>query len=271
MAATSYWTPLNNEDDDEDEDTKEINVIKKLPTTITKDRTNKWVRHTERRREHKLIINSGTTSHFVSKELNLPSEGTSNKSMYLPDDTKLQTSTKTKLPFEQLTNKAREVDVLPGLKRLLLSVSEMAEEGYATVFHPGDKGVTIHKEDMFTITTSKPPVPQGCKNNPAKLWTVSVPQSSNNDEVCNVYCLPSIQQSIKYLHAATRFPTRDEWLDAIKAGNYTTWPGLTTTAVRSLIVPFVCTVVIVHGSLPCELRALQRISSCTTRPLSSTL
>ena len=116
------------------------------------------MRRIERRREHKIIIDSGATSHFMSKEFNFPSEGTSNKIVYLPDNTILQTSTKTKFPFKQLTNKAREADVLPGLKQSLLSVNKMAEEGYTTLFHSGDEGVTIHKEGMFTITTSKPPV-----------------------------------------------------------------------------------------------------------------
>ena len=63
-----------------------------------------------------MIIDSGATSHFMSKESNLPMEGTSNKEVYLPDNTKLRTSNKTKLPFKQLTDKAREADVLPGLK-----------------------------------------------------------------------------------------------------------------------------------------------------------
>ena len=48
----------------------------------------------------------------------------------------------------------------------------------------------------------------------------------------NVYSLPSIPHTIRYLHAAAGFPVKETWLDAIKAGNYVTWPGLTTTAVR---------------------------------------
>ncbi len=53
----------------------------------------------------------------------------------------------------------------------------------------------------------------------------------NKEEVSNVYSLPTTPQSIWYLHAATGFPVKETWLDAIKAGNYVTWPGLTTTAV----------------------------------------
>jgi hypothetical protein len=42
---------------------------------------------------------------------------------------------------------------------------------------------------------------------------------------------PSTKQSIRYLHAAAGFPVKSEWIKAIKAGNYVTWPELTTEAV----------------------------------------
>jgi hypothetical protein len=52
------------------------------------------------------------------------------------------------------------------------------------------------------------------------------------EEKHNVYSLPSMTQSIKYLHAAAGFPVKETWLTAIEAGNYVTWPGQTTAAVR---------------------------------------
>jgi hypothetical protein len=62
---------------------------------------------------------------------------------------------------------------------------------------------------------------------------VSATQSTkNHEEASNFYSLPSIQQSIKYLHAAAGFPVKETWIDAIKYGNFVTWPGLTTTTVR---------------------------------------
>ena len=91
-----------------------------------------------------MIIDSGATSHFISEEMNLPKGNKSNKEVFLPDNTTLRTSTKTKLPFTQLSDGAREADILPGLKRSLMSVSKMSEEGYTTIFHPGKNGVTVH-------------------------------------------------------------------------------------------------------------------------------
>ncbi len=81
--------------------------------------------------------------------------------------------------------------------------------------------------------TSEPPVIQGCKKKGENLWTVSATTTDNEYErIANMYDLPSVNQTIKYLHAAAGYPVIDTWIKAINAGNYTTWPGLTATAVR---------------------------------------
>jgi hypothetical protein len=110
----------------------------------------------------KLVIHSGAMSKFLPEEMNLPKKGKSNKEVYLPDNTKLHASYKTELPFEQVTNKARVApDILPGLKTPLVSVNKLAKKGYTTVFHPGERGVTIHEPGTITITATKPPILQG--------------------------------------------------------------------------------------------------------------
>ncbi len=233
LVDTNFWSPLDNDDDNEDEEIEEeITMIKSI-TPTTQQKANKWTRRIARQREHKIIIDSGATSHFMSEELNLPTEGASNKEVYLPSNAKLKTSQRTKLPFKTLTNAAGEAAVLLGLKRSLLSVNKMAKEGYMTIFHPGEDGVTIHKEGTLTITTSAPPVLEGRMSKAAKLWSISATDTAeNNEEANNVYSLPSIPHTIRYLHAAAGFPVKEAWMDAIKAGNFVTWPGVTTTAVR---------------------------------------
>jgi hypothetical protein len=143
----------------------------------------------------------------MCKELDLPKDGASNKEVFLPDNSKLRTSHKTKLPFEQLSDAARKEHILPGLRQSLLSVNKISEEGHTTIFHPGEEGVSINKKGTLTITTSKPPVLQGCKSNQEKSWTVSANQNDQiSEEANNVYSFPSIPQTITFLHAATRFP-----------------------------------------------------------------
>jgi hypothetical protein len=72
----------------------------------------------------KLVIDSGATSNFVPKVMNLPKKGKSNKEVHLPDNTKLQTFYKTKLLFKQLTSRAREAEILPGLRTPLVSIKK---------------------------------------------------------------------------------------------------------------------------------------------------
>jgi hypothetical protein len=94
-----------------------------------------------------------------------------------------------------------------------MSVNKMSDEGYTTIFHPGEEGVTIHHEGSIQITMTKPPVLHGRKLNGEKLWTVSGKTEKNTrEEASNVYSLPLIQQSVKYLHATASFPVKEEWL-----------------------------------------------------------
>jgi hypothetical protein len=44
----------------------------------------------------------------------------------------------------------------------------MVEEGYTTIFHPGEERVTFYKEGTFTIATSEPPVFKGYKKQSSK-------------------------------------------------------------------------------------------------------
>jgi hypothetical protein len=91
----------------------------------------------------------------------------------------------------------------------------------------------IYKKGTLPITTCKPPVLQGCKSNQEKLWTVSANQNDQtNEEANNVYILPSIPQTIIYLHAATGSPVIETWIDAIKTGKFIMWPSLTTSVVQ---------------------------------------
>lgn len=228
LTTTNYWAPLNDDTDEKNDEIEQINIIPDKQT-IVNTKGNKWTRRIERRR---LVIDSGATSNFVPEEMNLPRMGKSNKEVYLPDNTTLQATYCTELPLKKLSKRARQADILPGLKTPLISVNKMSEEGYTTIFHPGEEGVTVHKTDTITIATTEPPVLQGCKAKGEKLWTVSADDEEKIEQVNTVYDLPSIGQSVRYLHAAAGFPVEESWIKAIKAGNYNTWPNLTPSIVR---------------------------------------
>jgi hypothetical protein len=76
---------------------------------------------------------------------------------------------------------------------------------------------------------NKPPVLQGHKEEGLKLWTKVA--SEEDDQINNVYNLPLTKQSIRYLHAATKFLVESTWMQAIKAGNDVTWSRFTPKTV----------------------------------------
>ena len=47
------------------------------------------------------------------------------------------------------------------------------------------------------------------------------------ETINNVYELPSIEDTLRYLHTTDGFPTKATWLKIICHGNYLTWPFIT--------------------------------------------
>lgn len=51
-----------------------------------------------------------------------------------------------------------------------------------------------------------------------------VSATRGNEYIHNVYELPSIEPTIRYHHVAVGFSTEESWLQAIRWGNYNSWP-----------------------------------------------
>ena len=76
------------------------------------------------------------------------------------------------LPIPGLSRPATQAMVVPALKQpALLSVRQLADNGYTTIFHPHKQGVTVHDTDSFKLTTSEPALLQGWREE-GGLWTV---------------------------------------------------------------------------------------------------
>jgi hypothetical protein len=238
LEVKNYWTPLNEEEDKAEEEETHKQGINKIESTTKKNKPSNRPGGRQRSKKAKqttlkLVIDSGATSHFLREEENLPETGKISTTIYLPDDSTLKATTKTQLPIPELSSKARDAIVVPGLKRNLGSVSKFSQAGYTTVFHPGEEGVTIHEPNTFQITTTTPPILQGCKSK--GLWTVTVDDTDKvgvREKVNNAYNIPSTKETIRYLHAAAGYPVQDTWVAAIKAGNNVTWPGINVKTVN---------------------------------------
>jgi hypothetical protein len=187
-----------------------------------------------------MVVDSGATSHFVRPAENFTKTGTSNKVVTLPNGEKIKASHTVHLPFDMLSDAARQAHVLPNLRtNLLVSVPKLADAGYTTIFHPHGEGVTVHKSENILIQSHNSPVLQGWRDDTG-LWRFCSKEQhesgsakpTSSESTANVYSLPSIKKAVRYLHAAAGFPTKDSWLKVINEGNYRTWPGLTTHTVR---------------------------------------
>eukprot|EP00804_Cyclotella_cryptica_P018674 CCRYP_007185-RA/>CCRYP_007185-RA protein AED:0.41 eAED:0.41 QI:0/0/0/1/0/0.5/2/0/395 len=164
---------------------------------------------------------------------------------------------------------ANQVDIVPNLTQTLLSGSKFANAGYTAVYDKDEVNFydsnKIHVNATSILQGYRCPhtglwrvplrqitcninndtlildSPCGTKSLNTKYVVPSTEEirallasSSTREQhsILNVYELPSIQQTIRYLHAAAGFPTKTTWMAAIRRGNYNTWPLVTVANVH---------------------------------------
>ncbi len=68
---------------------------------------------------------------------------------------------------------------------------------------------------------------------PPQTTSSSTRSAVTHPETINViFDLHSARQSLLWYHAAAGFPTKETFGDAVCAGSYSTWPGLTTKMIH---------------------------------------
>jgi len=176
----NYWAPLIDEDEDDDEETSLPNVINNISDDANVQQEPRsiqaWINQRIQRNTHlttkasTMLVDSGATSHFMRAEEQLPITGISTKVVFLPNGETITASHKTELPFPTLSAKARQADVLPGLRQnSLVSVGKLSDAGYTTIFHPKGEGVTVHRQGSLKITPFRKPILQGWRDSNG-LW-----------------------------------------------------------------------------------------------------
>jgi hypothetical protein len=157
----------------------------------------------------------------------------SNKTFMFPNGT-TQTATKKMMLKHDLRDGALEMNIIPGLHKPLLSVSKLADAGYTTIFNKNQ--ASVYDASTTAIIASKPPVLTAPRCIQSGLWTTPLePDASQHaitpedvdDEINNIFDLPSAKQTARWHHASAGFPEKETFLTAIRKGNYSTWPGLT--------------------------------------------
>ena len=188
------------------------------------------------------VFDSGATSHCgrIGDEFT-PTNEASTKIFHLPNGQTTAATNKAKLKLD-VREPARTVDMVPELKHnSLISASKFVDANYITILTPTE--VLIYDGDGLKLEINHDAILRGWRE-ASGLWRVPLSKDAystqaeyvllskeTEEAISNVYELPSIKESIRYLHACAGFPTKATWLKAIRAGNYATWPNLTAKAV----------------------------------------
>ena len=180
------------------------------------------------------MLDSGASKTFVNSRRGLQLTGRSDKVVETAGGTKLQATDTGLLSTRALSKGAREAIVVPGMSQpALMSVSTLANNGYTTVFLPGNDGVDIYGANDVVISSTAPPALQGWRDGRG-MWMVPVvddnqisPGLDVAETAMGVYELPSTKEVVRFLHAALGNPTQATLLTAAQHGNLVTFPGMT--------------------------------------------
>ncbi len=107
------------------------------------------------------MLDSGASKTFVESRQGLQLTGRSDKVIVATSGTKLQAAHTGLLPARALSKGAREAIDVPGMSQpALMSVSTLANNGYTTVFLPGNDGVDVFRANDVVISSTAPPALQ---------------------------------------------------------------------------------------------------------------
>ncbi len=165
----------------------------------------------------------------------------SKKVFMLPDTSKIKATKKMQLKHN-LCAGAGKMNIIPNLHLILMSVPKMADHGYIAVFNKME--ARIYNGTMTTITTLGEPLIVAPRCNITGLWKMELDldyemlgQEHLNHFITGVktaktiFNLPNTCQSLMYYHALVGFPVKETFMGAVRARNYATWQGLTTTLI----------------------------------------
>jgi hypothetical protein len=187
------------------------------------------------------IVDSGTTVHLNKETDDLKCTGPSNLTVAVATGHLSQTTATAQLSFDTIRPEARIAHILPALQpNSVLSVKQLADNAYITIFHPHGIGVTVHDEKDVKLTLQQTALLQGWRDRQG-LWQVALKPTVTNlntdtiamdrptptEVINNVYELPSTQELVAYLHAVLGYPTKATLLEAARRGFLATFPGLT--------------------------------------------
>ncbi len=163
----------------------------------------------------------------------------SKKVFMLPDKTKINATNKMQLKHN-LRLEASNVNIMPNLHSILISVPKMADADYIAVFDKHE--ARIYNATTTIVSASKDPLLVSLLCQDTGLWKLDLnyevlgqedPEQfiTGINKANAIFNLPNTQQSLVYHHALVGFPPKETFLATVRTGNYATWPCLTTTLI----------------------------------------
>jgi hypothetical protein len=142
------------------------------------------------------------------------------------------------LPFDRLPTATNDVQVFPSMQSPFIGCGKLATNGCGIWFDNENgsvvNGATKDKIRALIATSGNDLLLAAPFDNQSLTWKTAVPgprvgpvQPVPLNLAQNIQRLKTKEQLCEYLHRAAGHPVKKTWLAAIKAGEYTTWPGLT--------------------------------------------
>jgi hypothetical protein len=132
------------------------------------------------------------------------------------------------------------MNIVSGLHSALVSIPKLADAGYTTVFNKN--GATIYDDETTKITATSLPVLESkcCEHtrmrtlnlNPETSLPNTKGQAAPHETINIIFDLPSTRETFLWYHASVGFPPKETFIDAVRNGNYSTWPKLTVTLIN---------------------------------------
>lgn len=131
---------------------------------------------------------------------------------------------------QPLREGAREINIVPGLHSTLMGIPKLADSDYITVFNKSK--ATIYDVTTTAITADNPPILDAPRCQATGLWKLPLEPPQPTDNINAIFDLPSTRQTLMWYHAVAGFPPKETFINAVRAGHYLTWPGLTVNMVH---------------------------------------
>eukprot|EP00957_Ditylum_brightwellii_P123624 9425257-Ditylum_brightwellii.AAC.1 len=141
---------------------------------------------------------------------------------------------KGRLPIPGVSPSTQHTHIFPDYKSgSLLSVGQLCDDRCVGVLTKNK--VCILKEDKIstqTFVNNSKLILDGNRDPNNGLWLI--PLQENEPIYCtnNVYELTTNQDLVKYLHVCRFSPTKHAWKEAVNAGFFTMWSGLTAELIE---------------------------------------